>query len=68
MKINGEKKKEKSLRDIPGGPVVKTLHFHSKGHRFNLWSGNYDLLCLMAQPKKKKNPLLKGVKMFKFRL
>ena len=33
-------KYEKSLRDFPGGTVVKTLHFHSKEHRFNLWSGN----------------------------
>ena len=26
--------------DFPGGPVVKTPHFQSKGHGFNPWSGN----------------------------
>ena len=26
-------------RDLPGGPVVKTPHFHCRGHRFNPWSG-----------------------------
>ena len=25
---------------FPGGPVVKTLGFHCRGHRFNPWSGN----------------------------
>jgi len=27
------------LRDFPGDPAVKTLFFHCRGHRFNLWSG-----------------------------
>ena len=27
-------------RDFPGSPVVKTLHFHCRGRRFNPWSGN----------------------------
>ena len=27
-----------TLRDFPGGPVVKTLYFHCRGHRFNFWS------------------------------
>ena len=26
--------------NFPGGPVVRTLHFHCKGHGFNPWSGN----------------------------
>ena len=26
--------------DLPGGPVVKTLGFHLRGHRFDPWSGN----------------------------
>ena len=25
---------------FPGGPVVKTLHFHCKGHGFDPWLGN----------------------------
>ena len=27
------------LGDFPGGPVVKTLCFQYKGHRFDPWSG-----------------------------
>ena len=27
-------------RDFPGGPVVKTLRFHCRGHGFDPWSGN----------------------------
>ena len=27
------------LRDFPGGPVVKALHFQCRGYRFNSWSG-----------------------------
>ena len=26
--------------DLPGGPAVKTLHFHCRGHGFDPWSGN----------------------------
>ena len=26
--------------DFPGGPVVKTLYFHCRGHKFNPWWGN----------------------------
>ena len=26
--------------DFPGGPTVKTPHFHCRGHRFNPWPGN----------------------------
>ena len=28
--------------DFPGGPEVKTPHFHCRGHRFDPWSGNQD--------------------------
>ena len=27
-------------QDFPGGPMVKTLHFHGRGHELNLWLGN----------------------------
>ena len=27
-------------RDFPGCPVVRALHFHCRGHRFDSWSGN----------------------------
>ena len=26
--------------DFPGGPVVRTLHFHCRGCRFDPWFGN----------------------------
>ena len=26
--------------DFPGGPVVKTLHFECRGHRFDPWAEN----------------------------
>ena len=38
-------------RDFPGGPVVKTLHFHCRGHRFDTWLGNYDLSYWAVWPK-----------------
>ena len=28
------------LRDFPGGPVIKTMRFQCRGHRFASWSGN----------------------------
>ena len=28
------------FRDFPGGPAVKTLSFHCRGHGFDPWSGN----------------------------
>ena len=27
-------------RDFPGGPVVRTLPLHCRGHRFHPWLGN----------------------------
>ena len=27
-------------RDFPGGPVVKTLHFHCREHGLDSWLGN----------------------------
>lgn len=29
----------KSLRETPGGPLVRTPRFHCRGRRFNPWSG-----------------------------
>ena len=31
---------EKQSSEFPVSAVVKTLHFHYKGHRFSPWSGN----------------------------
>ena len=31
---------EMSIEDFPGGPVVKTLRFHCRGHGFDHWSEN----------------------------
>ena len=40
--------------DFPHGPVVKTLCFQCRGHRFNLWSGKFLKLYWVAKNKKKK--------------
>ena len=39
---------------FPGGPVVRALCFHCRGHGFDPWSGNQDSTSHMARPKKKK--------------
>ena len=31
---------KKLPKDFPGSPVVKTLHFQYKEHRFDPWLGN----------------------------
>ena len=31
---------QSEVRDFPGGPVVKALRFHCRGHGFDPWSGN----------------------------
>ena len=41
-----------SLRDFFGSPVVKTPHFHCRGHGFSLWLGTK--IPHVAQPKNKK--------------
>ena len=33
-------KVKKVKGDFPGGPVVKTLGFQCRGHRFNPWSAS----------------------------
>ena len=33
------------VRDIPGGPVVKALHFHFRGPKFSFWSKKLDPTC-----------------------
>ena len=33
--------------------MVRTLHFHCRGHGFDPWLGNYDPASYVAQPKKK---------------
>ena len=32
--------KKKGGGDFPGGPVIKTLCFHGRGHEFDPWTGN----------------------------
>ena len=29
--------KNDSSQEFPGGPVVRTAHFHCRGHEFNPW-------------------------------
>ena len=44
---------KKARGDFPGGPPVRTLHFHCRGHGFDPWSGNSDPACLKKKKKKK---------------
>ena len=44
-----KKKKKSKSWEFPGGPVVRTLHFHYRRHRFYPWSP----ASRMALPKKK---------------
>ena len=46
-----------SLLDFPGGPEVKTLHFHCMGHRLDPWSGKFHMPHGMAKKKKRYSPL-----------
>ena len=39
-KVKNVCESEVHLRDSPGGPVVKTPHFHCRGHGFDPWPGN----------------------------
>ena len=38
------------FRDFPGSPVVRDWCFHSRGHRFNVWSGSSDPTRLVTLP------------------
>ena len=39
-----------SSGDFPGGPEVKTPHFHYREYRFDPWSGNQDPTCCLVWP------------------
>ena len=39
------------LGEFPGSPVVRTLHFHCQGPRFNPWLENQDPASLTAKSK-----------------
>ena len=41
------------LQELPWWSMVKTLCFHCRGDRFDLWSGNCWYVCLTDQKKKK---------------
>ena len=36
--------------DLHGGPVVETLHCHSRKRGFSPWLGNYNPTCHVVQP------------------
>ena len=41
-------------QDFPGGPVVKTLCFHCRGHGFDPWSGKFHMPCGATKKLKKR--------------
>ena len=49
--------------ELSGGPVVRILHFHCRGHGFNPWLGNQDPACCIAQ-KRKKNEIKFKIQLF----
>ena len=48
---NGTSLKINIWWDFPGSPAVETPGFWCRGHRFDPWLGNWDLICPVAQPK-----------------
>ena len=56
--------KKKKNRDLPGGSVVNTLHFHGRGHRFSPSSGHLISSCCAVQPKFLKKKKKKKRKLF----
>ena len=49
----------KISEDFPGGPVVKTLHFHCRGRGFDPWSGKFRMPGGVAKKNKKNNEDMK---------
>ena len=47
--------KDLKILDFPGGPVVKTLRFHCRGHGFDPWSGKIPSRAARCDQKKKQN-------------
>lgn len=41
---------------MPGGPGVRTPHFHCQGREFSPWSENYDPTSQPWRPKQKRKP------------
>ena len=52
--LKGAEKVGGRTRGFPGGPEVKTLHFHCRGLGFDPWLGNFVPTYFTAQPKEKK--------------
>ena len=54
------KRETKKDGESPGGPVVRTLCFHCRGHEFHLWLEDPHMLCGAAKKKQKTNTKTKG--------
>ena len=44
----------KQQEDLPGSPMIETLHFHCKGHRLHPWLGKFHILRSVAKKIKSK--------------
>ena len=60
----GRDEAEMQLRDFPGGPVVKTLHFHCRGCGFDPWSGKMPHGMAKKFKKKKKKTQLREAELW----
>lgn len=49
---------ETSVRDFPGGPTIRALHFQCRYHRLASWSG-------LVQPKKSNSKLKEASSVYK---
>ena len=49
------------IRGFPGGPVVKTPHFHGRGHMFDPWSLVRDPACCAVQSNESKEEESEGM-------
>ena len=54
-----ERGREKQNWGFLVGSVIRALCFHCRRHRFDPWSGNWDLTCCVAQSNFKKRQELK---------
>ena len=49
--IHSKRNTKALIWEFPGCPMVRTLSFHYREHRFYPWSGNQDPACQVVRPK-----------------
>ena len=49
--VHSKRNTKALIWEFPGCPVVRTLSFHCREHRFDPWSGNQDPACQSGEAK-----------------